>query len=254
MFIKRFALNIALISTAAVLSAAHADVPYTSQQHWDIYQRSCRELTSSVVTVRKQINSNSEVLFSASIRRELERMETSLAKVVSTDREAGTVTNCEVVAADARDVLKSADQYQQSLSAKQAAVARAKRESSAVYKKAISLGFADYEWLGGLDYVYRKRGAASLHNVMIVPDPNCGTHFKAIQQVGPYVLFAAPAAPNNSCNGKEKVAVLPAEGRTFARHERIDRSSYYIFQGVSQGRALDGFPMGVLLLKQVPLQ
>jgi hypothetical protein len=45
---------------------------------------------------------------------------------------------------------------------------------------------------------------------MIVVDRDCGGHFRAIQQVKPYVIYTSNMAENNTCSGRERVAVLPA--------------------------------------------
>lgn len=224
---------------------------YSSKEYWGFYTDSCRQLSGATSKVEKQIADKSDVLFTTQIGFNLERMKESLSKVSASDREPGVLAECEAAANQSRSVLAKATEYEKGLSQKQALSARSEHESSPLYKKAKSLGFSDYEWLTALDSTYRKVGGKKLQSMMIVVDPDCGAHFKAIQKMDPYVLFVPSDISNSACSGRERVAVLPAAGFSFGRGQYIDQGSYYVFQGVLEGKSMDGFPSKVLVIKQV---
>lgn len=124
-------------------------------------------------------------------------------------------------------------------------------DSSPRYKKAKSLGFNGYSWLSALDSDYKEMGGKKLQNVMILVDRDCGAHFYAIQRIDQYVLFVPGDLRNSACSGRERVAVLPAQGVTFNRGDSIDQNSYYVFAGILKGESADGFPTQVFVVKQV---
>ncbi len=124
-------------------------------------------------------------------------------------------------------------------------------DASRLYKEAKAQGFSDYSWLAELDYDYKRMGMKKLQSIKILVDMDCGAHYYAIQRFGRYVLFVPGDLRDSACSGRERVAVIPAQGFTFHRGQSIDRNSYYVFVGILKGESEDGFPTQVSVVRQV---
>jgi len=225
-------------------------VPYSSRENWGFYLRDCKRISEDTTTVERQIQEGSTVLFTSSLRSLLDNINGILDEVSAADRDRAIIAECEATISHSRSVLAKATEYEKNHSMREEKEAREARLASPEYKEAKARGFSDYAYLGDLDNAYRRMGEKKLRSMMIIVDPDCAAYFRAVQKVGPYVLFAPPPS-HRFCAGNERVVVLPAAGVSFGRGQFIDRHSYYSFQGLLEGTGMDGFPAKILAVKQV---
>jgi hypothetical protein len=125
-------------------------------------------------------------------------------------------------------------------------------KSSFLYKKAKELGFDDYGWLGAMSMYYKEGGERKLKKMLLLVDEDCGRYFRAVQRVGEYVIYRPNMSVNNTCGGREMVAVIPASGVRVSRLKYIEEDCcYYVFQELSDAKMDDGFTTRLPVLKQV---
>lgn len=229
---------------------AYSEDLYSSSEYWGYYLDSCNKLDAAVAEVKKQISEGSDAFFSNGIKFNLERMSESLPRVDNSDRNSQQQAECQAKSTRARKVLSQAEAYQKQVYERQSKEARKQHEASPIYKKAQELGYNDFGWLSALKSYYNEVGGEQLKQWIIVVDSSCGSSYKAIQYVEPYVIYSPSRSRFNTCTGKEMAAVLPPEGAAANRGEYIDRDSYYVFAGIIKGTGADGFPVRMPLLKQ----
>lgn len=224
---------------------------YSSAENWGFYRNSCEQLVGAISQVRQQIDHKSNVLFVKQVEFNIDRMINSLRAVNDVDRMADTMTECEARVQTARILLRDASEYQKTINRNEEQASRKVHEASPYFGTAKSFGYKDYDWLASVEYLYKKIGATKLKTLILVVDEYCGAHFKAIQRLENYTIFAPGFSRQSTCGGDERVAIIPARGVAFQRGEYIDTASYYVFEGTVNATAIDGFPTKVLVLKQL---
>lgn len=236
---------------AALAGAAHADVAYSSEAQWGYYLRHCEQLVDKKAQVQRQIDERSDQVFSTGISFDLDGMAAALKHTAAEHRIADKVAECQALAAAAKGVLAKAEAYVVQREKGREAEARAQHNAAPEMRYARALGFASHSVLATLKHDYQTLGAAKLKRIMLLVDDDCGAHFRAVQRVSGYVIYAPGRNRNSACGGDERVAVQLAPGVTAQSGSYIDADFYYVFERLLDAKTLNGFPTQVPLLRQV---
>jgi len=130
---------------------------------------------------------------------------------------------------------------------------RQQHENSPYYQRAIDRGFTDYTWISGLADDYKAVGDKVLKTWMIVVDSDCGQYYQAIQKVEPYVVYLGTRGFYDACrvHPENRVLILSDDNAGVKKGQRINRKSYYVYQGLLDVKDSHGFPTKLPVLKQV---